>query len=1111
MKSSVEYKIENTFIAHLSLSDLLKITSQATFLESDDSHRIMPLSLTLNSGVFTKESSIDPYPKVAVSQVGSTVHTVCSCGQHHGKLCVHQAEVIHTLINREIFRIFYDSQARTSYLKPFADPLGLSNEPDLDAYFELRFSAGQLVVKKRLKELVSGDLQTTKKLLHLPTSPLKRLAKLHTEKKKILVLGRHRYDQQLCFYLLEVEQTKSGSIKPPINRIDPQKLIWQSQDSDAIKFYSALLRFLQKYAEEDLQTDAEIIHHIVANPLKLDFYYHDRDQSEKLTPKSLIPSRLKNLSADIHLLINRKSPFYQVNGELSFLGCSIPFKEVRIISEYFLFHQGIFYLIQRPEFLRIIKFFKNHNDALLLHESKYPEFHREILDPLADIIHVDYRDVYPATGIPTEHRHLSRTPLIYLQQEGAYIGITPVMRYGNKEVSVYSKRQLFDIDENGNTVPIQRSEDAEWKLTALIMKQHPDFQEQLQQTEYFYLHRDKFFDQAWFLNAFEAWRNAGLAIFGFHQLKHDGTNPYRAKIQIEVDSGVDWFNVKVQIRFGDQIVQLKKLQRAVRNKSKYVELDDGTRGILPEQWMNDIRSYLQAGHIDQELVKIPKVNFSAVNDIFEKDVLSKETQQEIKTLTACLSPDEPIPHVPVSPLLQAQLRSYQQEGLNWLCLLDSLNFGGCLADDMGLGKTLQIIAFLLTKEEKRGRLTDLIVVPTSLIFNWQQELNRFAPTLQVHLHYGPDRSRKEEELASHQIILTTYRTVLSDVGLLKTHAFDCLILDESHIIKNSKSEHYKSLRLLQARNRFVLTGTPVENNSFDLYAQLSFICPGLLGSRKYFKDVYAVPIDKFEYGKRMRALQRKIQPFILRRTKQQVAKELPDKTEMVIYCQMKPEQRAIYQTYEVALRAYIEAEDEDGVLENRISVLAGLTKLRQICNAPFLLQEGHDPKLSIKLEVLSEELQTRSANHKILVFSQFVGMLDLVAETLKDRGMDYAYLTGATKNRREMVEHFQSNPEIRVFLISLKAGGVGLNLTQADYVYLIDPWWNPAAENQAIDRSYRIGQTNHVIAVRLICKDTIEEKIARLQKKKCKLAQDLISDGPSFFTQFSKTDLLSLL
>lgn len=1111
MNSSKENTLENTLISSLSVYELLRYTDQANFMENSEAKNIVPISLTINSGVFTKDLAFDDYPNVAVSQVGSSLITVCSCGAPSAKLCVHQAEVIHSILTRHSFRLFYDQGERLNYLQQVAEPYGLASEPDLDRYFELGFVDGWPVATKRLKTLLEIDHRLEKELLSKRPSVVKKLAQLYPEKKRILILGRHRYYKQIQFSLVEADETKAGKIKHPIENIDPQKLIWQSKETAIIKFYSAIANLQQKYTEDELETDSEILQYIVANPLELDFYYHDREISEKISPKSLIPAGLRRLEADIHLTVNKKDPFYEVSGQLRFLGLSVPFTNLVIKNEYFLFHQQTFYFIERPELLRIIRFFKAYDEFLLIHASKYQEFQQNILDPLGDLIYIEYGHIHKANPAQLGERDWSREALVYLQQEGQYIAVTPVMKYGNTEVPVYSKKQIFDTDQNGNTFQIDRDEDAELGLTTMIMTQHPEFKEQLHQQEYFYLHQDKFLDQEWFLNAFDSWRKSDITILGFNELKSNRITPYRAKINIEVNSGMDWFNANVQIRFGSQTVPLKQLRRAIRNRSKYIELDDGTHGLLPEEWMEKIAQYLRAGDIDQELLKIPKINFSDVKNLFDQEVLSQEVQEEIKSLQTDLSQDTPIPVIPIPKKLQAELRSYQQEGLNWLSLLDSRNFGGCLADDMGLGKTLQVIAFILAKEEQRGQGTDLIVVPTSLLFNWQEELARFAPSLRVGTYHGSNRSKGSCGFKQNQIILTTYGTVLSDISLLKTFPFDCVFLDESQAIKNPLSERYKALRLLLARNRFVLTGTPIENNSFDLYGQLSFACPGLLGSRKYFKDVYAIPIDKFEYGKRMRELQKKVQPFILRRTKKQVAKELPDKTEMVIYCEMNEAQRSIYNTYEEALREYIEAVDEEGVLENRIHVLAGLTKLRQICNAPFLLQEGHAPDLSVKLEVLAQQIASKSKEHKILVFSQFVGMLDLIQEKLKELNIALEYLSGQTQNRGTAVHNFQSNPQIRVFLISLKAGGIGLNLTEADYVYIVDPWWNPAAENQAIDRSYRIGQSKNVVAVRLICKDTIEEKIMGLQKKKNKLAHELINPEQSFFTQLSKTDLLDLL
>lgn len=613
------------------------------------------------------------------------------------------------------------------------------------------------------------------------------------------------------------------------------------------------------------------------------------------------------------------------------------------------------------------------------------------------------------------------------------------------------------------------------------------------------------------MNAFETWRNEDINILGFNNIKNNKLNAHRAKITIEVTSGIDWFNAQLKVSFGYKKATLKQVHKAIRNKSKFVQLDDGTLGILPEEWIHKIARYFQAGDIDEELLKIPKISYTEIQDLFEKEVLSNEVQAEIASYTHNFSVNAEIPEVAVPAALNAELRTYQQEGLNWLNFLDSHNFGGCLADDMGLGKTIQIIAFILSQREKHGHTTNLVVLPTSLLFNWQEELAKFAPTVKVLTHYGADRQKSTADFQKYEVVLTTYGMLLSDITFLKKFRFNYIFLDESQTIKNPNSERYKAARLLQSRNRIALTGTPVENNTFDLYGQLSFACPGLLGSKQYFKDIYAIPIDKFEYSKRATELQKKIKPFILRRTKKQVATELPEKTEMLIYCEMNTEQRRIYDLYEKEVRDFISATDEDEIHNKSMHVLTGFTRLRQICNSPVLLKDGHSGDHAVKIEILTEQIENKSREHKILVFSQFVEMLDLIKDKLDEKNIRYEYLTGQTRNRGDKVQHFQNNEEVRVFLISLKAGGTGLNLTEADYVYIVDPWWNPAVENQAIDRSYRIGQTKNVVAVRMICSGTIEEKMMNLQKKKKKLAQDLITTETSFFSSLSKDDLLSIL
>lgn len=1109
-----EYIIPNTNISNFSVFDLLKYVDNGSFIDQKDFKEVYPISLELNAGVFSKNGSIVEFPLVSVSQTGATLITTCSCTTAISaeKMCEHQAEILFCILGERKYRMFFDQFMRQEVLEQAAKGYGLEKETNLDAYFQLNLIDGRLQIEPRIKELLQMDAQTFEKnLIPIKNSLLKSLAKSEIKNQQILVIGKHRYYNQLNFLLMESDMTKSGKIKNPINNIDPMPFIWKSKDPQEVKFYSAVVAFQNKFNEDNLENDLEALRVIVQNPLELKVYYHDRTVSDTISTKSLKAVSFVNLKAEVQLTVFKKDPFYEITGELLFNDLKIPFKKVIIKNEYFLYHQHKFYLIDNPDLLRVIKFFKGNNEFLLLHSSKYEEFLQTVLAPLEQLVHINYSYIRQASPVQLAEKQYALERILYFQQEGNYVSITPVMKYGDIEVPVYSRKQLFDQDQNANVFQVERNKLAEDQLTTTVMGQHPEFEEQLKGYEYFYLHKDKFLDDNWFLGAFEFWRNEGITLLGFNEIKNNKINPHKAKINIDIISGTDWFNAKLKVAYGNQQASLKQIRRAIRNKSKFVQLDDGSQGILPEEWLGKIAHYFRLGEIEDDLLLIPKINFSEVSDLFEKEMLSVEVQEEINLYTRRFSHSSKIPECKVPDDLHAELRDYQKQGLDWLNFLDQHNFGGCLADDMGLGKTLQIIAFILSQREKHPNQTNLIVVPTSLLFNWEEEFAKFAPSIKVWKHYGANRDKSISELAKYEVILTSYGMLLSDIKFLKSFQFNYVFLDESQAIKNPNSERYKAARLLQARNRIVLTGTPIENNTFDLYGQLSFACPGLLGSKQYFKDVYAIPIDRFEYNKRAQELQHKIDPFILRRTKKQVAKELPEKTEMVIYCEMNAEQRKIYDNYETELREFISANEEEDVHKNSMHVLTGLTKLRQICNAPILLKEGHAAEHAVKIEVLMEQIESKSNEHKILVFSQFVGMLDLIKAELVKRDISFEYLTGQTKDRGKKVHNFQSNDQVRVFLISLKAGGVGLNLIQADYVYLIDPWWNPAAESQAIDRSYRIGQTKNVVAVRLICSNSIEEKIMKLQQKKSKLAQELVKTEASFFNGLSKQDLLEIL
>jgi non-specific serine/threonine protein kinase len=383
--------------------------------------------------------------------------------------------------------------------------------------------------------------------------------------------------------------------------------------------------------------------------------------------------------------------------------------------------------------------------------------------------------------------------------------------------------------------------------------------------------------------------------------------------------------------------------------------------------------------------------------------------------------------------------------------------------------------------------------------------------LKFHIHYGVQRELSSTHFEEFDIILTTYGVVRNDVEDLNGFLWQYVILDESQAIKNPDARVTKAVQQLRAVNRVILSGTPVQNNTSDLYAQFQFLNPGLLGNREYFNREFGIPIDKLGSKEKTRDLKKLIFPFTLRRTKEQVAKDLPDKTVSVLWCTMEAEQRKLYNHYRDGYRnRLLKKIDEEGIAKSGIDVLEGLLRLRQLCDHPALVEkkEGVDQP-SVKIEELTREVQENAGNHKLLVFSQFTQMLRLIEAEFIKAGISYCYLDGSTTlpQRKEQVNKFQEDETIKAFLISLKAGGVGLNLTVADYVYIVDPWWNPAAEQQAIDRAHRIGQTRKVFAYKMICKDSVEEKILQLQEKKKILADDLIQEDTGFVKNLSREDI----
>jgi len=614
----------------------------------------------------------------------------------------------------------------------------------------------------------------------------------------------------------------------------------------------------------------------------------------------------------------------------------------------------------------------------------------------------------------------------------------------------------------------------------------------------------------WFFLFIDAMQEMKVPVFGFDALKNFRFNTARPHTKIHISSNTDWFDARVDIVFGDQKVTINDVKKALSNHQQFVSLSDGTLGVLPEEWIKKYSLLFSIGENKSNQLRLSKYHVSVIDELYEnrnEEELIIRLEEKYEQLRSFNN----IKEIPTPQNLDHILRPYQVHGLHWLNYLHEVNWGGILADDMGLGKTVQALSFLQHFRDLNNKLNALVVCPTTLMFNWENEIKKFTPQLTYRIHHGGDRTHAKEQLLQHNIIITTYGTLRSDIKLLMEIPFDYAVLDESQAIKNPSSKVTRAAGLLTAKHRLCMSGTPLQNNTFDIFAQMNFLNPGMLGSVEFFRQEFAVPIDKFGEKESKEHLRKLLFPFILRRTKEQVAKDLPEKTETILFCEMEDEQRRIYDAYRNDYRDKILGTIESqGIQKSQLTILQGLMKLRQICDSPSILNEDEKyPNHSIKLDELTREITENIGDHKALVFSQFLGMLALIKAKLKELGVKFEYFDGSTvaTERERAIQSFQQDETCRVFLISLKAGGVGLNLTAADYVYIVDPWWNPAVEQQAIDRTHRIGQTKNIFAYRMICKDTIEDKIIQLQEKKRTLAKDLIADDDGFVKSLSKADV----
>ncbi len=671
--------------------------------------------------------------------------------------------------------------------------------------------------------------------------------------------------------------------------------------------------------------------------------------------------------------------------------------------------------------------------------------------------------------------------------------------------------ETFEQKTGDKPLLIKRDEPTERSFSDYLKILHPNFSKQ--HNGYYYLTFADAQKKQWFINIYHRLLADDVELVGMDLLRHFRYSPHKAETKLTlVGQEGEIIRMEMILQYGKEKVPLNELQKMLLNGQKVVLLKDGSMGVLGEEWLQQYGSVVKHAKVKGKELLVPRwMAMSTVEggeDLQIRRTLPNEWLAKWNRWQTGAEPMYPVPQL----VKVQQLRPYQQKGYDWMNLLAEAGGSACLADDMGLGKTLQTICFIANRLHKNPVGKHLVVCPASLIYNWQQEFEKFAASVGTVAYHGMARSKEWLSDDKIPVVITSYGTMRQDIEMLEEISFDTVVIDESHHIKNPSTQISRAVNRLSAGTRIALSGTPVMNGVMDLYAQLNFLLPGLLGSREFFNREYIIPIEQQRDEEKAKALQKLIAPFVLRRTKEQVAPDLPPKTETVLWCSMGQDQKAAYESIKENIRSSIFLDiAENGLNKGKLGVMAGLMKLRQACNSCELVK-GEDLFTydSIKTEILIEELKNIVPLHRALVFSQFTSMLDLLERDLEKAGIKYQRLDGSTAvhERQDLVNSFQQEEnDVQVFLLSLKAGNAGLTLTAADYVFLFDPWWNVAVENQAIDRTHRIGQDKHVFAYRMICKGTIEEKIMRMQERKKKLAEELVSTDEGFIKGLTEEDI----
>jgi superfamily II DNA or RNA helicase len=904
------------------------------------------------------------------------------------------------------------------------------------------------------------------------------------------------YSEEDKMLLQQVRKLQPAEINKYLNRNSPFSGIWEN--------------IIQTEGDELPEETQSLITEYLQPKLKKIFEEQDNNGAMYYLPKgktfktdSLIEVALSDTPIAPKFKIMASGDDFELQCRININGAELQATDNECAGSILFLYNHIFYLWQKPEdALQADRFIKKGRNKLS--RSNWAQDIQKIILPLTREYEVEFDK-----SLTKEIKVSEPEVKLLMQEKGDYLVFQPVFSYKGFETKAGNDRDTLTIPEGDKILIVHRNRDSERRFIEKLAALHSNFIRP-QEGNSLILKGSDVLKNNWFFLFVDAMKEQKVQVYGFEALRNFRFNIARPSTHIYVSSGMDWFDAKVEIDFEGQRVGISDIKKALAARQSFVQLNDGTLGILPEEWLKRYSLLFKVGDGRSDKLRLSKYHMSVIDELYEnRDAgeLSFSLDEKFEKLREFRQ----IPQIAPPQALEPILRPYQSSGFQWLSYLNDVGWGGILADDMGLGKTVQALAMLEHYKNQNGSLSAIVVCPTTLIYNWENEIKKFTPSINWYIHHGPQRTRDIEDLKKANVVITTYGTLRSDIQVLMKVQYDYVILDESQAIKNPASKVTKAACLLEAKNRICMSGTPLQNNTFDIFAQMNFLNPGLLGSMEFFRNEFATPIDKFGEQEQKEHLRKLLYPFILRRTKEQVAKDLPEKTETILFCEMEKEQREIYDMYRNSYRDKIMgAIDQHGIDKSQLTILQGLMKLRQICDSPAILNgEEKYPNHSIKLEELTREITENIGEHKALVFSQFLGMLALIKEKLKEEGIAFEYFDGSSSvnERQKSIENFQNNDNCRVFLISLKAGGVGLNLTAADYVYIVDPWWNPAVEQQAIDRTHRIGQTKNIFAYRMICIDTIEDKILQLQERKRKLASELITDDANFVKALTKADV----